>query len=846
MEPVPANTRFRIYFRLPGCAHRRVIFWLAAGSFILLMQSCITTPFLKKDEYLLIGQRVKGNKKVESEDLEALFRQKANRKILGFTPYLGFYFFGKTLWDTTRIKQKIARKEARFNRKIARLPPGSSKDSIDLLVKKEKRTKRLYTKLREGNFWMRVVGEPPAIYDSSLANETKREIGLYLYNNGFFDNTVTKTTDTLLGGNVSVKYQINENEVHRIRKIEHLTNDYRLKLLIDSASNNTLLKVGAPYTKAHISGERERFEKLFKNKGYYAFSREYIRFVADTSGRLPASHADSLLFKDKPELFSRLGVDIKMIIQNPQEGKHIAYVVDSIEFRLNESDTEGDEDEKELKTYNQVDYYLSKRKNYILDVLDRKILVHPRQYFSYSKITNTQAQLSGMDMFRYVNVSLDTAGTNMKIRLIANRLPKYQISDELGLLMSQGAPGPYINVGFKIRNLLGGFEVFEANVRYSQEGTISTFVPNNTVFRARDLTISSSFTLSKIILPFGLGRKLNEYNPKTRYVFSLSALKRPEYIRNLVKGSLLYTVQLSPTDQLGITPTDVTVNITPPDALNPEYLAQLIQFSGLGESVRQSFRQAIVTNFNAFYMFNNNLGNLKKRAKYFRASIEYGGELLHLFQKYVQKSDDGQIGEFKTFRYAKTQADYRIYNPIARNTLVAFRLMGGVAVPVGNSKVLPWEKYYFSGGSNGIRAWAPRRLGPGSYAPSGADPNNLTTEQPGELILESNIEVRQKLVGFLEGALFADAGNVWNLKKDAERPGAEINPLFLQQIALGGGFGIRFDFSFLIVRVDIATKLYNPAFESDRDKWQIRNISWKRPFGVKGQTLVNLGIGYPF
>jgi outer membrane protein insertion porin family len=312
-----------------------------------------------------------------------------------------------------------------------------------------------------------------------------------------------------------------------------------------------------------------------------------------------------------------------------------------------------------------------------------------------------------------------------------------------------------------------------------------------------------------------------------------------------VKGALTYTMQLSPTKQLGISPVDVTVNITPDELLNQNYLSQLIQFSGLGQSVIQSFRTAVVTNINAFYTYNNNQGNQKKKAHYFRLNLEYGGELLYqVLQNLLDQ--EGQIGKFKTFRYAKTSADFRIYKPVNKGTMVAFRLSGGVATPIGPSRVLPWEKYAFAGGSNSVRAWLPRRLGPGSYAPPGSDPGNLRTEQPGEIILESSIEIRQKLIGFLEGALFADAGNVWNMKYDASRPGAEITPLFLRDLAFGGGIGLRFDFSFLIVRIDAATKIYNPAFARNDDKWQIRKLNPANPFQIKGQTLLNVGIGYPF
>lgn len=813
---------------------------------MVFFSGCITTPFLKRGQLLLVNQKVKGNKGIPREELEPLFRQKANRKVLGATPYLAFYFFGKSIWDTSRIKRQIASKEAFYDKKIAQLDRGNIRDSIQLENKKERKTRSLFTNLREGNWWMRVVGEEPAIYDTSLSYQTLKELKLFYYNHGFFDNQITLREDTFIGGNVSVKYLIKENEPHRIRRVDFVTDDYRIRQLIDSSMSASFLKSFAPYKKLNVDLERERLEKLFRNKGYFTFSREYITITVDTGTVEVLTKADSLAFLQRPFLFNRLGCSVKVEIANPEFGRHRAYVIDSVHFNLNESDRLEDEDPKREVNFKGIFYSISQRRKYSLDVLNRKVLARPGQFFNASSITNTQAQLTGMDMFRYVNLALDTHKTRMRVFLTASRLPKYQISDELGILMSQGAPGPYINIGFKVRNLLGGFEVFEVNGRYSQEGQISAFLPSDVVFRATDLSISSSFTVSKILLPFALGQKLNQYNPKTRYIFNMTALTRPEYERNLIKGALNYSVQLSPSKQIGVSPTDVTVNITPSTSLNKDYFNQLVQFSGLGESVRQSFRQAVVTNFNAYYMYNDNFSGQRRRSKYFRISYEFGGQALYWVQKYGLNLNGDSIGKFKTFRYTRAQADFRVYRPTSKNTMVAFRLMGGVAVPIGASHVLPWEKYFFSGGSNSIRAWSPRRLGPGSYAPENSDPNNLTTEQPGELILESSIEVRQKIIGFLEGALFVDAGNVWNLQKDVNRPGAEINALFLRQLAFGGGFGIRFDFSFLIIRVDIATKLYNPAFPSERDRWTIQNINFKQPFGVKGQTIVNLGIGYPF
>jgi len=812
----------------------------------LYIQGCITTPFLKKGEYLLVNQRVKGNKNVNTDDLELIYRQKANRKILGITPYLGFYFFGKSIWDTNRTKRQIKQKIAYYDHKISLLPPGSFQDSIKLEAKKEKKLKKDYINLVEGNWWMRVVGEPPTIYDSSKSKETVAEMKKFMFNNGYFDAKVRLVEDTLIGGRVSVKYFIEEFKPHRIRRIKYQTDDFRIRRLLDSLKTSLDVKIGNIYTKANTSADREAIEKNLRNKGYFTFSRDYIKVNVDTGFSEPISISDSILFKKNPDLFNRNGLDIVFTLQNPEDGQHKSYTFDKISFELNESDT-AKINEADTIRFNYVDYFFQTKKRYALGILDSKILVHTNQYYHYSRLTNTQAQLSGMDMFRYVNLTLDTNKQKMNLRIVANRLPKYQTSNEIGLLMSQGAPGPYFNTGFKIRNIFGGFEVFEANFRYSQEGQLSTFLPSDVIFRARDLSVTGAFTISKILFPITISSRLFEFNPKTRFIFSINAIKRPEYIRNLVKGALTYSLQLSPTSQIGVSPIDITVNITPPNALNANYLEQLILFSGLGQSVIRSFQTAVVTNFNAYYMFNDNFGGQRKRAKYFRLNAEYGGELLHRILKDILKKEDSKIAGFQTFRYFRSTADLRYYVPTSKKTVVAMRVSGGVSIPIGKSTILPWEKYNFAGGSNSIRAWLPRRLGPGNYAPENTEnPNDLRTEQPGELIIEASIEVRRKIIGIFEGAIFADAGNVWSIYKDEDRPGAAFTPLFVKQLALGAGIGFRFDFSFLIIRIDAATKIYNPAFVDPIDKWTVRNLSWKKPFGSKGQTLLNVGIGYPF
>jgi outer membrane protein assembly factor BamA len=185
-----------------------------------------------------------------------------------------------------------------------------------------------------------------------------------------------------------------------------------------------------------------------------------------------------------------------------------------------------------------------------------------------------------------------------------------------------------------------------------------------------------------------------------------------------------------------------------------------------------------------------------------------------------------------------------------------YRLNGGVVQPLRLSdSELPYDKYFFAGGGTSVRAWRPRRLGPGSFTSYLQNKANtgdsittdnqrirtFNTEQPGELLLEGNIEYRFPLFSFINGALFTDFGNVWSLRPD-QRDGARFNVnSFYREFAVGSGFGLRFDFSFLILRLDIATKVYDPT--APGNKWAIRNFN---VFNGQNQTALNLGIGYPF
>ena len=829
---------------------RSIGYCLLMGQFL----SCVPTKNLKKGEQLLFNQSIEGNKAIDTEELEEFYRQKPNRKILylPFTPYLGAYYLGKKRYDRTiqRDSTKLADEIALLKGDAKQLQnqidsiresnfPSSEAERVNkdtlklqqtkdrLLAKSDKREKRLEKKLTQGNWLMNSVGEPPSIYNEENIAYTQEQMAKYLKYNGFFRSGVSVSRDTTKR-KVSVVYTINEGEPHLVDTLLYEIPDTALFQLMEANLDKSALKKGARYNEKNLNAERTRILRLAKNHGYYEFAKSYIFFEVDTT-QAP--------FK----------ASIKTIIRNPPgKDAHRIFKVDQVVL---ETDVDINRSTINADTIRFKDIiYIQDQHKYSKKVLDMKVFIRKDSLYSQTDTEETQKALAGLNIFKFVNIKYDTLGGKFKANIFASPYPKYQIIGEGGLNVSQALPGPFLSGSFSTRNIFNGAEIFELRTRFSVEAQAGLTDDDNT-YRGIEWGINGSLNFPRIMFPIPSKwkKKVAYRQPKTILSGGTSTINRAEYERNNIQGVITYQWLNKKNAQFNLSLLDLSVVNT--SRLEEEFEQLLDELAANGNTLKNSFERSLVSSATFSYTkASDRYGSLKKKSKYTRLFLEGGGSYLNLLNQTFLETRDNIFG-LRYYRFYKASIDQRIAFPVSERGQVATRIHAGFAKPYGGGpNTLPYEKFFFTGGSNSNRAWRARRVGPGSYTPPLNDDGTFDyrLEQPGEILLEANLELRGNLFSFVDGALFIDASNVWTIENDDARPGSQFNPKdFLGELAIGAGFGIRLDFSFVLLRCDIGTKLFDPARELGQ-RYIGDNISLRNPFGEKGQTIVNIGIGYPF
>ncbi len=816
----------------------------------ILLSSCIGTRYLSQGESIIVKESK--IEKIDSEfreDLELLDTQKPNKRLFGILPVahqVHAYQLGLKKFDPEVYQERIEKTERKYSVKIEKAKKEKRKSR--LLTKQRQKTDKLLLKKEQGNWLMR-YGEKLAVYKQSNEDLSVQRMNKYLHNKGHLQGTVRASTIRRSERKLYMKYEFDKGPRYSIDSVSIDIQNNRLRKLFSDNSQNSLINEGEYYDQSNLEQERERIYSLAIDNGYYTFSKQYISFLVDTT----TLDGHSMILTTQ--------------VLNPNEGEHRQYKIDSILFSMGPGLGSANLDRWSFTEYNGVNYHFGDSR-YNPKVLDWRLFIEKDSLFSRSKTLQTQRQLSYLDAFRFVNVNYDTTSTSgLTASIFTRPMKKFETTNEFGLVSRFQRPGPFLNLGVKIRNAFGGLEVLQLGGNFALLG-INSVVDDEQgrnysqrLFNAQMLTTFPQFLFPT---PREFKRRIGAFNPKTQLKLGFNYEDRVgEYTRNTIETSLAYTWGAKENLKYVLTPFNGSyIDV---QQIEDDFNEFLSDQDSLGNgALRAAFNSSFISSASFEIQINNNqYGSFRKNSSFLRVFLESGGNYLNFFGDEALGSDS----TFSIFQWLKIQTDFRRLHVVDSKTGIAFRFNFGVAHPYreGN-KALPYNTRFYIGGSNSMRAWPVRRLGPGAFSEIRAinDENGLAEmtyqlEQGGDIIIESSIEYRKNLVGFVDYALFLDIGNIWILGSDAKVPDIQGDDgsfkfnSFWREFAVGTGIGLRFDFSFLIFRLDWAMQVIDPAQERG-ERFVLDNINIFSPFNrndseqsfFNNKTNLNIGIGFPF
>lgn len=793
--------------------------------------------YLQPGEKLLYKQRIEGVKKANKNDISDQILLEPNIRFPLLGPLGAFiYESGEKAFDSAEVANKKAEYIEKMDEKIAKKEEdGKRTDKVEW--RKQRGIDRYDKKLRLGNGRMR-TGNPLAVYDSSLIAQSAVRIQNYLLSKGFRKSDV-QVEKTEKGRKVTQSFIIKEGKRSFIDSLILRTGDTTITQLITESSDDSYLKKGEYYDRENLASEQNRLDLLLRNNGYFEFNKRYVEFIVEYAPNSEDMWITTLVNKPADRDF------------------HKQFTLDSIIVNANGSEPVTSQ-EKFLDVQYNYGSFLYKPL-----VLDTRLKLEPYELYNYTDVVNTQRQLLNMDMFRFANINFDT--TLVEGKFIANvytsPLQRYQLTQELGVNITEGRPGPFYNLSLRNRNTFRGAEVMQFNGFVGSDG-VSAATDQSGALSNLQYGGSASLTFPRFVTPFN-SRDLsrNSFNAKSSLTLGYSFTSRREYSRSNLNGSYGYSWQNEKgTNSYRFNLSEI--NLINTTRIDSAFAKQLVDLLLQGNTLALAFDRSFVssTSFNA--VFNSNYGSIVEPSEYLRLYLEAGGNIYNFVGTGLLRNNN-----LTYYQYAKVQIDFRKHIPFSEDESFNWRANIGFALPYGKNEALPYERYFFTGGSSSNRAWIPRRLGPGSSYPYLLDDTNQNViengelvanrtgknsyrfEQPGEILLELSMEYRGNITGFVDWAFFVDAGNVWRLNelRSTPEPGETVRLSngghfewndFYKEIAVGAGLGLRFDFNFLIFRFDAGHKLKDPRFP-EGSRWQI-------PFSRRGQTVWNIAVGFPF
>ncbi len=840
----------------------------------ILISACNAVKRVPDGKHLLIKNEILvNNKKTTEENVFNQLYQKPNSKLLGYRLRLNLYNFANLNPDSTY--------QAKFTnnpKKYEQMSKWLSAKQVDRLGKSF-----WYKGIHE---FLKNTGEPPVIIDNAKTDKSILRLRYYYFNNGFFNVKATYKVDSLRAKKAKINYLITTGAPYFLDSLNTTISTPVLDSLYKTEKKNSLIKSGKQYKTEDFEGEKNRITTHFRNNGAYYFQPNYITFNIDTIKKVNQANItlmiDDYSFQDgnstKTEPFKLYKISDVNIYTDYSPSKNTLNITDST-------------------IYKNFNLYSQKKLKYKPKAITNAIFITKGGMYADYKTVLTTRYLNNLKIFNYPSIQYevdkrDTTEQSLIAKVYLTPRKKYSFGTTLDVTHSNIQDfGVGLSVSETIRNVFNGAETLEIAVRGNIGSSKDLANPKNNFFNVSEYGLDFKLNIPRIFMPFSTDKIIpKSMIPSTLMTVGFAKQQNIGLDKENFTGGISYnwTPKVNHTARFDLFNTQFVRNLNPKNYFNvysssykalnqiskeyntnPLYYDNSTDKNLLIEQGTAGFTNDVLTGDATFlkplstadfksvksleerrlrltendFILATSFTFTKTTKKdladnnfyLFKTKIESAGTILSAFAKMTnqKKNFNGNYDIFNLeySEYIKMEFDYIKHWDLSKEKTLAFRSFFGIAIPLGNSNYIPFSRSYFSGGSNDNRAWKPYGLGPGS---SGA----LGDFNEANMKIALSGEFRFKIAGSLKGAFFADAGNIWNVLDNVEDEKSTFTSFSdLKDIALGSGFGLRYDLSFFVIRFDLGFKTYNPANETNR--------RWLREYNFANSVL-NFGINYPF
>lgn len=846
----------------------KIALFLVLGA---ILYSCSLVKRVPEGQYLLIENTVNvDGKKEKSEAILNQLYQKPNSSILGYRLRLQMYNLARKspeadyqLWLQKKPKRHQFLKDLLSEKQVQRLGQSFFVSGASTFLKK--------------------TGEPPVIIDETKSQKSRNRLLSYYFNSGYFNSKVSYKIDSLENKRGKIAYNIKLGAPYIIDSITTSIKTPALDSLFHKIKDQSLIVKGKQYNSQNFIDERKRIATNFRNNGAYYFQETNIEYDVDTVATGHKANVDFLIDNQTIKKGdSLIKVPFKL------------YTISQVNIFTGNSNNKSKEKVADSITYNNFNIYSSDKLNYRPKAITDAIFITKGSKFSDFRRQLTSRSLSNLRVFNYPNIEYeedktDTTGTSLIANIVLSPRKKFNFNATADFMHSNIQDfGILGSTSLSIRNIFRGAEILEIALRGNIGSSRDLANPNNVFFNISEYGADVKLSFPRIFFPlntekiipkntlpttqisFGMSRQQNigldkenftgifnyTWNPKrnTNIRFDLVNL---QYVRNVNPGNY-FSVYRSSYNRLNDLAhvynndgsyLDNEGNLTIAgggtagfinDVLNGQTV--LTQNDNDYFVVRSIEERRLRLTENNLILASNITYTKSSRTNItdndfftFKTKLESAGNVLSLFSK-IQNQEPDINGRKKFFnveysQYIKGELDFIKNWDFGSKQVLASRSFVGLAIPYGNSNSIPFSRSYFAGGSNDNRAWQSYSLGPGRSG-------GLNDFNEANFKIALSAEYRFNIFGKLNGAFFADAGNIWNVFDNVTDEESVFEGFkSLKDMALGTGIGFRYDLNFFVIRLDVGFKTYNPA-KAMSERW-FKDI-------VPNRAVLNIGINYPF